>query len=308
MKKTFFAAAALVAMVSCNKTLIETPESEFGYIDLGISADTEMEVVTKSGEPTPKVAGDTYRVKLEKKGTDNDWVSCWDGLSVGNGVLGNGWVTYGYLNSNASTLLTVPGGNYRITSENIDGTAIYDDDHANGQMYVMGTTGEFPVSSGKSVSKSIACTIQNSKVVVKKGYGFDTYFKDAEIQVLAKTSTSAGSATTFDMNWTGEASAQTATKYDEVYLPAATSVIWKLTAVRLDNENSTTKYLYTNENKGLDYSITTVQSKCTVIELTPSTDGKGAINITISTTEDFVNDNKTATIDPITGTVVVDQN
>lgn len=308
MKKTLFAAAALVAMVSCNKTLIETPDSEFGYIDLGISADTEMEVVTKSGEPTPKDAGDTYRVKLEKKGTENNWVSCWSGLTEANGVLTDGWVTYGYLNSNASTLLTVPGGNYRITSENIDGTAIYDDNHANGQMYVMGTTEEFTVSSGKSVSKSIACTIQNSKVVVKKGSGFDTYFKDAEIQVLAKTSTSAGSATTFDMNWTGEASAQTATKYDEVYLPAATSVIWKLTAVRLDNENSTTKYLYTNENKASDYSITTVQSKCTVIELTPSTNGEGAINITISTTEDFVNDNKTATIDPITGTVVVGQN
>jgi hypothetical protein len=175
-------------------------------------------------------------------------------------------------------------------------------------MYVKGTTEEFSVSSGKSVSQSIDCTIQNSKVVVKKGAGFDTYFKNAEIQIVAKTSASADSATPFDMNWTGEASAQSSTAYDEVYLPAGTNVIWKLTAVRRDNENSTTKYLYTNENKGSDYSITTVQSKCTVIELTPSTDGEGAINITISTTEDFVNDNKTATIDPITGTVVVGQN
>ena len=49
MKKAFFLAAALVAMVGCNKTIIESPVSDYRYISLGVSADTEM-VATKAIE------------------------------------------------------------------------------------------------------------------------------------------------------------------------------------------------------------------------------------------------------------------
>ena len=45
MKKAFFLAAALVAMVGCNKTIIESPvanEADYGYINFDVTADTEM--------------------------------------------------------------------------------------------------------------------------------------------------------------------------------------------------------------------------------------------------------------------------
>lgn len=48
MKKTIIIAAALVAMTACNKNLIEVSSVDgFGYINLGVSADTEL-VVTKA--------------------------------------------------------------------------------------------------------------------------------------------------------------------------------------------------------------------------------------------------------------------
>lgn len=283
MKKTLFIATALVLMVGCNKSLIETPvsESEYGYINLGITADTEMEVVTKSSP------SETYRVKLEKKDGEN-WTNQWT----------EGWINYGALNA---TLLTVPAGTYRFTVENIDGTKIYDANHSNGQMYVKGTSAEFSVTSGKSVTTSVVCSIQNSKVVIKKGTNFDTYFRDSELEITAKTSSDAASATTFTMDWANAVDTQ---KYKEVYLPAGTSVIWRLKAVRKDSETSTTKYQYTNENKGEGYVVTTVQGKCTEITLTPSTGGNGVINVTISTDESYTDETHSALIDPIAGEVI----
>lgn len=303
MKKTLLIAAAFVALTACNKTLIETqvPESDYGYINLGITADTEMEVAaTKADESTPtyKSADGTYRVKLEKKGTSDSWEACWSDLSSGNGVLTNGWVTYAYLKTNKDNLLKVSAGTYKISAENIDGTQIYVD-HVNGQMHVSGNSGEFAVEAGKSVTKSFNCSIQNSRVIFKKGDNFDSYFKNSQIKLKAKISPSV-EATTFNMDWEN---GNTENTYNEVYLPANTEVIWTLSAIRKDSEESTTRYSYTNENKGDSYKITTSKGQCTIIELTPSTDGKGVINISINTNEDYNDNEITTTIDPIAGTV-----
>lgn len=297
MKKIMIAAAALVAMTACNKTLIENPvaDSDYGYINLGITADTEMGIATKTSVNAP----DTYRVKLVKKNNDS-WENKWSDLETDTGVLGDGWVSYSYLTSHNSDLLTVPAGTYKFTVENIAESSIYDG-HANGQMYVKGESEEITVVAGKSVSGSVACTVKNSKVIVKMGTGFDTYFKEAEIQVIAKKSSSDQEATTFNMNWTGDAVAQEeTTKYNEVFLPAETSVVWKLTAVRKDNDNSTAKYTYTNYGKN-DSAISTVAGKCTVITLTPSTEGNGAINVTITTDESYTDTPNNVVIDPIEG-------
>lgn len=304
MKKTLLIAAAFVALTACNKTLIETqvPESEYGYINLGITADTEMEVAaTKAEESTPtyKSAGDEYRVKLEKKVNSDSWEACWSGLSSGTGVLTEGWVTYEYLNTNKDNLLNVSAGTYKISAENIDGTQIYVG-HVNGQMHVSGNSGEFEVEAGKSVTKSFNCSIQNSKVIFRKGNKFEDYFKNPLITLKAKKSPEED-ATTFAMDWEG---GNTPNTYNEVYLPANTEVIWILSAIRKDSEESTTRYSYTNENKGDSYKITTSKGQCTIIELTPSTDGKGVINISINTNEDYNNQEITTPIDPIAGTVV----
>ena len=73
-----------------------------------------------------------------------------------------------------------------------------------------------------------------------------------------------------------------------------------MTAVRIDNETSTAKYTYTNDGKN-DSAISTVAGKCTVITLTPSTNGDGAINVTITTDESYDNNEQNVMIDPIEG-------
>ena len=67
MKKTIIFAAALAAMTACNKSLIENvnPADSYGFIDLGITADTEM-VVTKAGCVMDADALATYNVTLKQ--------------------------------------------------------------------------------------------------------------------------------------------------------------------------------------------------------------------------------------------------
>lgn len=73
MKKAIIFAAALAAMTACNKSLIENvnPADSYGFINLGITADTEM-VVTKAGSVMDADALATYNVTL-KQGETVKW-------------------------------------------------------------------------------------------------------------------------------------------------------------------------------------------------------------------------------------------
>ena len=68
MKKTIILAAALVAMTACNKSIIETsnPADGYGFIELGITADTEM-VVTKTGSVMSSDALASYMWRILPK-------------------------------------------------------------------------------------------------------------------------------------------------------------------------------------------------------------------------------------------------
>lgn len=66
MKKAIVMAAALVAMAACNKNIIETPETEYGYINFGITADTDM-VVSKAGEVYENYLVSLYKVEGESR-------------------------------------------------------------------------------------------------------------------------------------------------------------------------------------------------------------------------------------------------
>ena len=65
MKKIMIAAAALVAMTACNKTLIEGPvaDSEYGYINFGLSSD--MEIVDTKAVVSQTGDGANYNVYLK---------------------------------------------------------------------------------------------------------------------------------------------------------------------------------------------------------------------------------------------------
>ena len=68
MKKIMIAAAVLAALTACNKTLIEgpMPDSEYGYINFGLSSD--IEIVDTKAATTVEKNNSTYNVYLKKDG------------------------------------------------------------------------------------------------------------------------------------------------------------------------------------------------------------------------------------------------
>ena len=84
MKKTIIMAAVLVAMVGCNKSIIESPvaDSDYGYINLGVTAETEM-VLTKGIITEADLAG--YKVNLLKDGMQLDgWPKAYSSITDAN--------------------------------------------------------------------------------------------------------------------------------------------------------------------------------------------------------------------------------
>lgn len=162
MKKTFFAAAALVAMVSCNKTLIETPESEFGYIDLGISADTEM--ITTKAEQTVNQSGSKYLLTLIR--TD-----------VPETKFEN--KEYGLLNPSVD--LKVAAGTYTFSAQNITTTAAED---GYGALRLYGEHADLDVIAGGNTPASIKCIPANAMVTVDVAANFGDTFKEYSISLI----------------------------------------------------------------------------------------------------------------------------
>lgn len=169
MKKTIFIAAALVAMTACNKNVIEMPVAEgFGYIDFGLTAETEM-VVLKSGTKAGTPSFEGYNVTLKK-----------DGVAV------DGWPKE-YENINDADW-KVPAGTYTVYVENLNVEQTYETDK--GVVRVSGESDPITVAAGVSTPCSVECTPQNSKVSFCYSPEFDTVFDpvDEDFSVSLKES------------------------------------------------------------------------------------------------------------------------
>jgi hypothetical protein len=139
MKKTIIIAAALAAMTACNKNLIEmAPAEEFGFISLGVTADTEM-VVTK-GETDP-YAG--YNVTL-KQGDDIKWSKEYSAIEDAD--------------------LKQPAGTYTLYVENLT-EAEAAPAEMKGEVRVAGTA-DVTVQAGVSTPVTVNCYAINSRVTV----------------------------------------------------------------------------------------------------------------------------------------------
>lgn len=158
MKKAFFLAATLVAMVGCNKTIIENPVSGYGYISLGVSADTEM-VATKGIETEAVLDG--YTITLIN--TDNK-------ETIWSKVVGD-------INNDADW--KVPAGNYKITVTNYS-EKFYS---GKGAVHVYGevTVG---VTAGQTASCTVNCEPINSMVSFSADESFTNVFQDYSITVV----------------------------------------------------------------------------------------------------------------------------
>ncbi len=158
MKKTIIIAAALVAMTACNKNIINeqvAAEAGYGYIALGVTADTEM-VVAKAD--TPDLTG--YNVTL-KKGEDVVW----------------GPEEYGSIEADA---WKVEAGNYTIYVENLTVAETYATEP--GVVRVTGQN-DVTVTAGVSTSCTVNCRPANSKVSFMYSPEFDVVFDEPAVSV-----------------------------------------------------------------------------------------------------------------------------
>lgn len=157
MKKTIFLAAALVAMTACNKNVIEmAPAEGFGYINLGVTAETEM-VITKGIITEADLSG--YNITLT--GSEGPlWTKEFEAIEESD------W--------------KVPAGNYSIYVENLTVEETYAT--SAGVVRVSGET-TVAVTAGVSTACTVACTPQNSKVSFMYTSDFDTVFDNPSVSV-----------------------------------------------------------------------------------------------------------------------------
>ncbi len=212
MKKTLIAAAALVAMVGCNKTLIESSpaaDSNYGYINLGVSADTEM-VVTKAESEF-----DNYNVTVTNTATSSSETREYSAAK-------EGW--------------KVPAGTYSVSVVNLGVAEAYDA-AGKGQLRVGGITAEnVVVESGFSKSCTVHCTPINSKVSFLYTEKFSNLFGTSNTVTVSNVAADQYPARNFLMNITA------AENSDEAAFFEPSSHNWSLTVnSALNGEKTYTK-------------------------------------------------------------------
>ncbi len=159
MNKTIIAAAVLAAMTACNKNIIEHPASEagFGYINLGVSADTEM-VMTKGVAENADY--NDFNVTL-KQGEAVKWTKEYKDITEAD--------------------LKVAAGTYTIEVENLTS----DEAHPAGEKGEVRVSGsaQADVKAGLPEDVTVACRPVNAKVSFNYTAKFAEVFKTSSVKV-----------------------------------------------------------------------------------------------------------------------------
>jgi hypothetical protein len=205
MKKLLIAAFAIAAIVSCKKTVIESPSDEdFGYLSFNLSSDVEMSVVTKA-EQTPEQLA-LYDVSLYKD-SELLWTKKYSELS--------------------ESQFKIAVGTYRVYAENInESTAAPLGDK--GSVRLSGTAENISVSSGVNTPVNLRCFPVNSRVTMAFDDTFSQVFSNPKVTLV-------GGSRSFDMEWGHEPA-------KGVYYSAGTELTWELTAT-LSGDSSTKRYV-----------------------------------------------------------------
>jgi len=170
MKKTIIMAAVLVAMVGCNKSIIESPvaDSDYGYINLGVTAETEM-VLTKGITTEANLTG--YKINLLKDGNQvAGWPKAYSSITDDN------W--------------KVPAGSYTVmvydkarVGNASELSAVYALNDNKGDKYIYGSAG-VTVVAGETEECTVNCTVQNSKISFAYDSKFDAIFTKGDFKVV----------------------------------------------------------------------------------------------------------------------------
>lgn len=158
MKHSIIAAAAVVAMVGCNKITIEHSNVEgYGAFALELSSDADI-VDTKALSQVNDPAA--YNITLNSVASDNTESLKW---------------TKEY-SSIADEDLTVSAGNYRFKAENVTESEAESD---YGKVRVVGDSEVVAVAAGETKSVTVNCYPVNAKVTIAYADGFTDTFTDA---------------------------------------------------------------------------------------------------------------------------------
>ena len=169
MKKIIIFAAALAALVSCNKSVIvsSVEADEPGFISLGISTSDVM-VETKGLAANADLTG--YNITLINKTTSQTW-------------------TKEYKDAVADAdLWKVAPGNYTIKVENKSESEVYPDNTSAGEIRIAGQK-DVDVTAGKTSTCTVECQPVNAKVSFCATSDFLKIFKDPSVSVTGGTRT-----------------------------------------------------------------------------------------------------------------------
>lgn len=288
MKKAFFLAAALVAMVGCNKTIIESPvanEADYGYINFDVTADTEM-VVTK-GLTYEGTDLDDYKITL---------------YSVKGGEETTYWetTTLSVAKTN-DDLWKVPAGSYRIYVENMESANLYkavgEETDIVGNPHLTGEADVIVYAGLPTENIAVNCTAKNSKISFIYNDSFNTVFDASSVSL------SVSSSRTVSMVPTHVPSTSTVenekNNFEYAYFPADEELTWTM-SVKTNAAGAVPKeYTSTTGTKAGKWTIVTFSAG--------STDG--TINVTITTDGDVVStETITFTLNPTSTDVTPENN
>ena len=169
MKKIIVFAAALAALVSCNKSVIvsSVEAEEPGFISLGISTSDVM-VETKGLTANADLAG--YNITLINKTTSQTW-------------------TKEYKDAVADAdLWKVAPGTYTIKVENKSESEVYPNNTSAGEIRIAGQT-DVTVNAGQTSTCTVNCQPVNAKVSFCATSQFFEVFSAASVSVTDGTRT-----------------------------------------------------------------------------------------------------------------------
>lgn len=282
MKKIMIAAAVLAALTACNKTLIESPvaDSEYGYLDFGISADTEMTVATKSGVSADAL--NDYYVILKK-------------VTEGN----NNTQIFRKKYSEIDEIdKRVAAGTYFLELENLSAADAHKDGEK-GYMRIYGISDEnATLTAGGTASLSAHGTVVNTAVTVDYDpqSNFSNIFKEAKVTI---TSSSRSYVFYGDNVVESKPSNLGHTLPNGVFFPANTSSgenYYAAATIKIEAKVNNVAKTFDNISRNL--------ARATWNKITLASGTNGTLTITITADDAMVDAPETITIDPVTGTVI----
>lgn len=219
MKKFFFAALALVCMASCSNEELEAPVAEvgYGYINLGVSTNTEMVVTRAEATTLTTDQMKDYTITLTKDGqAEAVWSKTYSEIGEED------WKQ--------------PAGTYTITATNISIEKAYTV-QSKGVVRVSGSN-TVTVVAGKNAECEITCNPINSKVSFKYTDNFITVFTGPNTVSVLQGTDGAERNVALEL----KSAATENANLDAAYFEAGKSLKWKLVATLGDDAKTQKTY------------------------------------------------------------------